>query len=110
MGDGVGDLAFWLAMGGLGLGLTFGPIGRAVAQVIEAMAARLAGRGAETPTGGTIAAVAERVQQLEGLEHRLLEMEERLDFAERLLTSGQRADPGTGTQADTPPERMPSAR
>jgi hypothetical protein len=100
MGDGLGDLAFWLAVGFLMLGLTFGPIGRATARLIEALTTRFIGRGQSASEDLT--ALADRVQELEGVERRLLELEERLDFAERLLTSGAR--PVAGQDAETPPE------
>ena len=52
-------------------------------------------------------AVVRRVEELEHVERRLLEVEERLDFAERLLTSGTRGESG---EADTPPEPAAAAR
>jgi hypothetical protein len=100
MGDGLGDLAFWLAVGFLMLGLTFGPIGRATARLIEALTTRFVGRG--QAASEELVALADRVQELEGVEQRLLELEERLDFAERLLTGGAR--PAPGQDAETPPE------
>ena len=96
----MGDFAFWLAVGFFALGLTFGPIGKAIARLIEALAARLSGAALGAP-GGALDGVLRRVQELDGVERRLLEVEERLDFAERLLTSGSRNEPGG---VDTPPE------
>jgi hypothetical protein len=55
-----------------------GPIGRAIAD-------RLRGRRA---SGAEVASAAE----IEALRGRLVEVEERLDFAERLLTEGRQAD------------------
>lgn len=56
--------------------LALGPIGRALARRIE-------GRSAETADLGDIRS---RLEALEQRESRLRELEERLDFAERLLT------------------------
>lgn len=69
MGDGIGDFAFWLAIGGASLGLFMGPIGRAVGRWIERW-------GPHREAGG------EAVRILAG---RVAELEERLDFTERML-------------------------
>lgn len=110
MGDGIGDMAFWLAVGLIGLGVTFGPIGRAIARTVElsvdAVVGRLFGRGS-AERAEELEQLQQRVGELEGVETRLLELEERLDFAERLLTRGR--DEG-GREADTPPEPVESAR
>jgi hypothetical protein len=106
MGGDMGDFAFWLAVGFLFLGLTFGPIGKAFARLIEALAARLSGSGFGA-SAGALESALRRVEELEGVEHRLLEVEERLDFAERLLTSGPRNEPG---EVDTPPEPAAAVR
>ena len=98
MGD-VADFGFWLAVGFLFLGLAFGPIGKGVARLIEALAARVAG-GA---SAAELETLARRVEELDGVDRRLLELEERLDFAERLLTSGGRTDHGG---IKTPPESV----
>lgn len=55
----------------------------------------------------TVGALQARVEQLESTEGRVLELEERLDFAERLL-AGHRVLPRP--RADTPPEPVESAR
>jgi len=58
-----------------------GPLGKALAD-------RLAGR-----TGGAVPADAERLRvEMEELRHRLAEVEERLDFTERLLAKTREAD------------------
>ena len=100
MGDGIGDFAFWLAVGFLFLGMTLGPIGKGIARLIEALASRLVG-GASAAQAEELEGLAGRVQELEGVERRLMEVEERLDFAERLLTSGREPP---RPEADTPPE------
>lgn len=88
MGDGVGDFAFWLAIGGMGTSLFW-----VLAPVFKAVADRIASGG----SGGE--RVAELEARLAELEHRgltsgeveqayvrLAEMEERVEFAERMLT------------------------
>lgn len=97
MGDGIGDFAFWFAMGLVGLGVTFGPIGRAVGNWIEARARRDAPPSPE---------LEGRLVELEEATHRLVELEERLDFAERLLTRGRPEAGGV----DTPPEAVDAGR
>ena len=56
-----------------------GPLGRALARRLEGNA----GQGDATNAG--VAGIAERVSELEQRDARLAELEERLDFAERLL-------------------------
>lgn len=55
--------------------------------LIRAFARRIEGRGREdsAPLREELMELRERVRQLEGGQVRLLELEERLDFAERLL-------------------------
>ena len=62
-----------------------GPLGRALARRLEGTGGR------EESTGAGIAGIAERVTELEQRDARLAELEERLDFAERLLS--QRDEP-----------------
>lgn len=93
MGDGIGAFAFWLAVGGMGCTAVW-----AFSPVLKAWADRIAGGGAAEH----IAELEERLVHLEqrGLTSgeveqayaRLAEMEERVDFAERLLAqqTGQR--------------------
>ncbi len=87
LGDGVGALAFWLAMGGVGIAFFTGPIGVAIAK-------RISGTKTDPATGLTtgemnaerVAAMEERLIQLETERHQL---EERVDFAERMLTQAK---------------------
>lgn len=84
MGDGAGAFAFWLMVGAgqVAFWVAMGP-------VIKALADRLAGKG-RLPHD-----LEERLQALESrspvtgetdaVYHRLVELEERLEFAERLL-------------------------
>jgi len=100
MGDGIGDMAFWLAMGFIGLGLTFGPIGRAVARWIESKS--------HPGREGLQEAVEARLAEVEeGLGRRLLELEERVDFAERVLIEARKPALQEG---DTPPEPADAVR
>lgn len=107
MGDGIGDMAFWLAAGFLALGITFGPIGRAIARVVETLAERRLGGRARQDGEALAQAAGRREEELRRMEERLVELEERLDFAERLLTSGR---PPQAPEADTPPEPVESVR
>ena len=80
-----GELAMFLAIGAAALGLFFGPIGMAIGR-------RLSGRAhiqadAELEEIGTQVTV-----EMDDLRRRLAEVEERLDFAERLLTEGPPAN------------------
>jgi hypothetical protein len=104
--SGAGELAFWLAVGLIGLGVTTGPIGKAIGQAVEALVGRLAGR-AGADHSAELEELSHQVGDLRGMEHRVLELEERLDFAERLLTSGRQAN---APEADTPPEPVDAAR
>jgi hypothetical protein len=81
-----GELAMFLAIGFAALGLTFGPIGSALAR-------RLGGR----PEPGDVHVEIEETRarmtsEVDDLRNRLAEVEERLDFAERLLTRGDPAN------------------
>ncbi len=80
---GVGELAMFLAMGAAAVALLFGPIGSAIAR-------RLGGAPEQDDTHRTIEEIGASVTaELEDLRSRLAEVEERLDFAERLLAHGQ---------------------
>ncbi|MEZ4585942.1 MAG: hypothetical protein R2909_06030 [Gemmatimonadales bacterium] len=97
-------VAFFLAVGGMMVALLAGPVGHALAR-------RIGGKDAGAKTGlstGEMAAerladVESRLGELEAVQARLLDLEERLDFAERLLVkgSGERvATPAGGSPAD----------
>ena len=95
MNDSIGAFAMWLAVGFGLLGFFFSPIAKAM------------GRWIESKSGG---GAPRRVQELESrvaeLEHlvqrtgehgvgeRLAELEERMDFTERLLAQGERKQLG----------------
>lgn len=57
-----------------------GPIARAFARRIE-------GRGLDPAMQDEMQALRERVGEVDGLRDRLMELEERVDFAERLLAN-----------------------
>ena len=63
--------AFFLTIGAIGASLLLGPVGKAISRRI----------GGREPSASDPEA-AERIAEL---EHRLVDLEERLDFAERLL-------------------------
>ena len=105
MGDGIGDFAFWLAIGLAGLGLTFGPIGTAVARWIESKSHHGPRELDE--------AVSSRLAEVDAMAHRLMELEERVDFTERMLVEARKpalvgADPPP--VPDTPPEPAGAVR
>ncbi len=77
----LGEFAMYLAVGFTSLGLLFGPIGTAVARRI--------GGHAGKPDRAELAEVEARLAALESGQHRLAELEERVDFAERLLAQGR---------------------
>ena len=70
MSDSIGAFAMWLAVGLGSLGLFFGPIGKALGRWIESRTHKQAGAGDH------------RIGELEA---RLAELEERMDFSERVL-------------------------
>jgi hypothetical protein len=75
-----GEIAMFLAIGAAAVGLFFGPIGAAIAQ-------RLSGRRGATNSHAEIEDMGGQITaELDDFRHRLAEVEERLDFAERLLT------------------------
>jgi hypothetical protein len=72
-----------LALGAGLLGMTLGPIGQAWGRRIEA---KIAGSGAQTEE------LSQRLADLEACAQRVAELEERVDFAERMLTQQREAD------------------
>jgi hypothetical protein len=80
-----GELAMFLAIGAAALGLFFGPVGTALGR-------RLSGR-VHTHTDAELEEMGTQVTaEMDDLRRRLAEVEERLDFAERLLTDGPPAN------------------
>jgi len=81
-----GELAMFLAIGATAVALLFGPIGSAVAR-------RIVGRSEPDDALAEIEEIRARVtDEADELRNRLAEVEERLDFAERLLAHGRQTD------------------
>ena len=81
-----GELAMFLAIGAGAVGFLFGPIGAALARRIE-------GRPDPREAHAEIEQIGERMTtEVDELRSRLAEVEERLDFAERLLARGGPTD------------------
>jgi hypothetical protein len=78
-----GEFASMLALGAGLLGATLGPIGQAWGRRIEA---RIGGGGPPSEE------LAQRVADLEACAQRVAELEERVDFAERMLSQQREAD------------------
>ena len=76
----LGEFAMFLAVGFTSLGLLFGPIGTALGR-------RLSGRSGPLADPARLEELQARLEALESGQHRLAEVEERLDFAERLLAT-----------------------
>ena len=97
MGD-AGELAMFLAIGSVLVTVLVGPIGQAIGRRISR------GKGGDPATGLTTGEMA--AERLSALEDRIAELEsergqleERLEFAERLLIRGDDARP-SGLKAD----------
>jgi hypothetical protein len=83
---GAGELAMFLAIGAAAVAMLFGPIGSALAR-------RIGGRPEPGDAHVEIEEMHARVTaEADDLRNRLAEVEERLDFAERLLAHGKQAD------------------
>ncbi len=67
-------------------GIVFGPLLRAYARRIE-------GKGADAQLAADVDHLRARVAELESVQHRVAELEERVDFSERLLTRGRESQP-----------------
>jgi hypothetical protein len=92
--DGIGSFALFAAIGLIGAAFLLGPIGRSIAK-------RVAGREPPALDEEALVRLREvelRLTEVEAANTRLAELEERLDFAERLLThsSGAERLPGPG--------------
>ena len=74
----MGQFAMFLAVGAGAIGLLFGPIGRAVGRLID---------GSKRDSDPMVQELRARVEQLEAERTRIADLEERLDFAERVLTN-----------------------
>lgn len=86
-----GELALFLSIGFLFLGLFFGPVGQAIGRRISGgkpKADAATGLTTGEMTAERVAALEDRIAELESERGQL---EERLDFAERMLTQGKEA-------------------
>jgi hypothetical protein len=70
--------------------------------VMRALARRLEGKGSPDPAlRAEVEHLHQRLAEMDGLQLRVGELEERVDFAERLLTRGQDPQP-TGVRSEPP--------
>jgi hypothetical protein len=84
--SGAGELAMFLAIGAAAVGLFLGPIGSALAR-------RIAGRHQPIDVSPEIEEIDVRVAaEVGALQTRMAELEERVDFAERLLAQNREPD------------------
>lgn len=90
--------AFWVALSALGIAVFLGPVGQALGTYLES-------RRRPVPPGADAEETELRLAHLEAMEARVEELEERLDFTERMLARGR-----PGPEADTPPEPVDAAR
>lgn len=79
-------LAGFLALGGLSWLIFRGPVGKAMANMLEG------GAGADPMLAAQVAELEDRLSEVSLETQRLMEIEDRLDFTERLLA--QHTDPG----------------
>ena len=92
--SGAGELAMFVAIGASAVALLFGPVGSALGR-------RLAGRHESDDSSAQVEEMRAQVTaEVDDLRNRLVEVEERLDFAERLLAHGGPANqlPGGARQ------------
>lgn len=88
--SGAGELSMFLAIGAAAVGFFMGPIGSAIAR-------RIAGRHQAAETRVEIEEIDARIAgEVDDLRSRLVEIEERLDFAERVLSHGGPGNQLTG--------------
>lgn len=102
MGDGIGDMAFWLAIGGIGVAFFV-----AMTPVFKALGTRISGRSGDN---GRLTEIEQRLEAIEGTAltsgevesqfSRFDELEGRLDFAERMIT--QQIESVPVTSGETP--------
>lgn len=83
----IGQFAMFLAIGLASLGFFFSPVGTAVGRWIESWG----GKGGAADAG-QLAELESRLAELEANCERMGEIEERLDFAERLLARQREMD------------------
>lgn len=69
--------------------------------VMRALARRLEGRAVDPALRDEVDRLQHRLEEMDALQVRVGELEERLDFAERLLTRGQETGADLGRPRDT---------
>ncbi len=85
-----GQFAMWLAIGAGLVTIFAGPVGAALARRLTGgkPAAGTTGLSTGEMTAERVAHLEDRIGELERVEARMAELEERVDFAERLLAAG----------------------
>ena len=73
----------------LGVGLMFATL---IWPLIKAIARRIEGGAASADVQAELEGLRERVRQLEEMQPRMLELEERVDFTERIVAKGRETD------------------
>ncbi|MGQ0702872.1 MAG: hypothetical protein ACT4PM_07035 [Gemmatimonadales bacterium] len=96
MGE-AGSFAMFIAVGAAWVALLVGPIGQAVARRLTSKKGSL-GVSTGEMTAERVAEIEQRLADLEVAQARISELEERLDFAERLLAqpAAERREPAQG--------------
>ncbi len=105
-GDSIGALGFWMMTAAISVAVLLGPIGRAIGRGTERIMGAFGSDQTLREKEETERLLVERLEEMDAMAHRLREVEERLEFAERLLVTPPRTD----DEADTPPEAVPAAR
>jgi hypothetical protein len=84
----LGEFALFLAVGAMGMAFLLGPIGQGFARLLSGrrgMVDAKTGLSTDEVAAERIATLEARVHELEQANSRMGELEERLDFAERML-------------------------
>jgi hypothetical protein len=90
-----GAFALFLAVGAIGVALLVGPVGQAVGRLLLGKRGdRATGLTTGEMTAERVGELEARIAELEASQGRLLELEERVEFAERLLAGGSDVRPG----------------
>lgn len=76
----------WIVFGSMGM-LALG--GWLLRPLVLGLGRRLEGRGADPAVLAELDDVRAQLRELDGVQQRVAELEERLDFAERMLTVGK---------------------
>jgi hypothetical protein len=84
--SGAGELAMFLAIGAAAVGLLFGPIGSAVARRLEGKVA------ADPGVRDEVEQLHARMGEVDAIQARVAELEERVDFTERMLAQNREPD------------------